>query len=103
MEAIFDYMLFELILVAIVIYACVVEEKLIAFETRLKNDVLAIRRACKRQNITLSRFLHMLFVCAYSEWCLKFNLRKAKRVHGKSRKYVTFKEFFATESNIQIT
>lgn len=101
MEAIFDYMLFELILVAIVIYACVVEEKLIAFEIRLKEDVLAIRKACKRQNITLLRFLHMLFVCAYSGWCLKFNLHKAKRVHGKTRKYVTFKEFFATESKIQ--
>lgn len=101
MKKIFVCMFFELILIATLIYLCVVEEKLFAFEKKLKRDVLAIRRACKRQNITLLCFLHMLFVCAYSEWCARINLHKAKRVHGKSCQYVNFKKFFATESNIQ--
>lgn len=92
---ILSYAVFELIVIALLIYACVREEELIAFENRVSKDISDIRRACKRQNIGFGDFLQMLFACACSEASAKRNARKSRRMHGKRMQYETFSAFFS--------
>ena len=90
-----SYAVFELIVIALLIYACVREEELIAFEERVSKDISDIRRACKRQNIGFGSFLQMLFACACSEVSTRRNARKSRRVHGKRIQYESFSAFFS--------
>lgn len=92
---ILSYAVFELIVIALLIYACVWEEKLIVFEERVSKDISGIRHACKRQNIGFFKFLQMLFACACSEVSARKNARKANRKHGKRTQYETFSVFFS--------